>query len=148
MDTPTTENLHMKNRRIVAHNRRILETIRRNTKKVWVKNGGIIVGQAPAFHWRGEVHDRMIRRIIRGLYFHVFKRPLSPRVPVHASWSKPFDDPELFGMWTSFAGEDIGSDGQFRYRYAYTEQVPDITLWMFTFYDRHFATGHTGVWGD
>jgi hypothetical protein len=148
IDTPATQQLHEKNRRRVARNRRIRGTILANTKLSWVRDEKVIVGRLPVFHWKGDAHDQMIARIIRGLFYHVFKRRLSDEVPVHASWSKPFDDPELYALWVTYPGENLGADGQFRYRYAVSAECPDDTVWMFTFYDCHFATGHTGVFGD
>ena len=44
-----------------------------------------------------------------------------------------------------FAGENIGSDGEFRYRYGYLEEDPESSIWMLIFYDRHFVTASTGL---
>ena len=148
MDAGAPARLHEKNKRIVAHNGRLRSIIREKSKRVWIKEGGILTKQAYAFHWDGDGHDRMVRRIIRGLYFHVFGRLLPATTKVRGSWSKPFDDPELLAMWNDFPGQNIGDEGQFRFRYGYASDQPELSVWMLIFYDRHFATGHTGNFGD
>ena len=95
-------------------------------------------------------HTRFIgmARIIKGLYFHIHGRPLLPGTPVHGSWSKSFELPEILELWRTFVGENVGDQGQFRFRHAYAVDKPECSFWMMIFYDRHFATGHTGIWGD
>lgn len=147
IDSSVTEKLHQKNKRILGHNQRLKREIRSRIRPAWIEVGGIIVGRKPVIDWPGEAHDRMIRRIVRGLYFHVMKRPLPAETPIHGSWSLEFP-PELLELWNEFNGENVGNEGQFRYRCAYASDKPELSCWMFTFYDKHFATGHTGNWDD
>ncbi len=56
IDAPITAQLHEKNRRIIAHNQRLLRLIRENSDKVWIERGETIVGSAYTFHWHGENH--------------------------------------------------------------------------------------------
>lgn len=145
---PVTQKLHETNIRRVKKNRRLFREIVDRTTRAPVNEGETTVGRVPTFHWHGSKHDQMIRRIIQGLYFHIMEVPLPPNAPIHGTWSKPFVEPESIELWRTSPGENIGDDGQFRYRYLYDPENPTISFWMLTFYDHHFAVGRTGIWDD
>jgi len=140
--TEKTKQLHQKNMKIVAHNKRLRQVIRSRIRPVWVRNEKMIIGTAQGLHWSPDEHDLMIARFIKALYYHCFKRPLPLHVPVEASRQQPFTA-KVLDMWRSWPGENIGSGGEFRYRYLALED-PENSIWMLTFYDRHFASGTTG----
>ena len=108
-----------------------------------MKEGGIITGQVPVFHWDGPGHDEMITRIVRGLYYRVFGRALPPTIPVRGSFQRPFEG-DVLKDWLDWSGENIGKEGEFCYRYAFSSDDPNDSLWLIVFYARHFACGHTG----
>ena len=143
-DSSVTQRLHEKNKRIIRHNKRLRRAIIDRSTKVWLIDEGNFIKEAYQFKWDGKGHDQMVCRLIRGLFYHVFRRPLPLTSTIKGAWSKPFHDKGLLEIWNGGAGENIGDGGQFRYRYNHTLDAPDTTIWMMTFYDRHFATGSTG----
>ena len=128
--------------KIVAHNKRLRRVIRSRIRPVWVRNEKMIIGTAQGLHWSPDEHDLMIARFIEALYYHCFKRSLPLHVPVEASRQQPFTA-KVLDMWRSWPGENIGSGGECRYHYLALED-PENSIWMLTFYDRHFASG----WAD
>jgi hypothetical protein len=144
IESERTNQLHQKNIRIVSHNQKLRRTIRSRIRPVWVQDGNLITGTAQGVHWPAAEHDAMITRFIKALYYNCFKRALPLHVPVEASLSQPFTG-ALFEMWRSLPGGNIGSAGEFRYRYGYLEEDPESSFWMLIFYDRHFVSGHTGL---
>ncbi len=143
LDSPITSQLHQKNKRIVSHNKKLRRVILENTEKVMIETSIGVAEEKYLFKWSAKKHNEMIQRIIRGLYFHVYGKPLPVGVPVRGSMSKPFLD-EPYRLWSSFPGKNIGCNGEFRFRHAHAVEDPKFSLWFMIFHDRHFASGSTG----
>lgn len=147
MNEPATFDLHSKNKRIVRHNSRLRRKIIANTEKTLIELSDGSRETGYVIKWSGDEYKAMVRRIIRGLYCHVFRQPLPSGVKVSGALSLPFSG-ELLQQWQSWPGMNIGKRGEFRYRYMYSSEDPRTTLWMMMFFDRHFAQGSTGFDDD
>jgi hypothetical protein len=144
IETEKAKKLHQKNIRTLSRNKKWRQIIRSRPRPVWGQNGNLITGTAQGVHWPSAEHNAMITRFIKALYYHRFKQAHPLHVPVDASLSQPFTG-ELFELWRNLPGENIGSDGEFRYRYGYLKEDPESCIWMLIFYDRHFVTANTSL---
>ncbi len=144
MATPATKGLHERNRRTVAKNNRLKRFLTERREKVWIRGADGFFELGYRIPWIGSGHDQMVRRLVRGLYCHVVGKPLPVGTPIHGTWSKSFEDPYIKSLWNTAHGQNIGDEGQFRYRFLITTDAPEASIWMMIFYDRHFVTGRTG----
>ena len=142
-DTPETRQLHETNKRRVKRNNKLRALLLNNAKPVLLRDDKGVTTEATAINWEPMGHNEMIERIIRGLFFRIFERPLTLGTSIKGSMSKP-PTGEYLEMWQTFPGENIGENGEFRYRFNFAKDAPENTIWMMMFFDRHFAMGSTG----
>jgi len=117
---------------------------------------GIILGEKKGGPWPVEVHDPIIEKMIRGLYFHHYDVVLADRAEVKVYWLRTLEDlenfsrridPSLEQLWTELPGAGNVGAGHFRYRYAVSNESPLHSIWLFDFYRAHFAGGYTSPTG-
>lgn len=143
MDNIETERLWKNHAlRAVKHNRRLRNRLLTTMKPVYLKSpGGIITEQRMGSPWDSEAHDKIIERMIRGLYFYHFSDILGDRVKYNVQWLPRIPD-EIHEMSKEWQQHVIGS-GQIVYRYGRAQEDPLHSVWLFQFYDRHWASGYT-----
>jgi hypothetical protein len=102
---------------------------------------GIVWGRGARVLWDSRAHDAVIERIVRGLYYVHFNKVLGDTAVVKVQWLRfvPTDVMETLARTPLL----IVGDRQFMYRYGFAENNPLLSIWIFNFYDRHFAAGHT-----
>lgn len=92
-----------------------------------------------------------VSRTVRGLFYHVTKRPLPLGVPVTSLLFKDIveqyrDQPEALAfvnLRPTLPGQDIGS-GTFDYRYILNTSDPDSSIWFLGFYTQFAFVCMTG----
>ncbi len=97
---------------------------------------GIITGKGIAVPWDNDAHDTTIERIIRGLFFHHYGKIIGDNASVNTYWFKEHQrilDDKLYE--TSIA------NGNFKYQYNKVEKAEFDSVWLFNFYNGHFAGG-------
>jgi hypothetical protein len=142
LDTLATRQLWEEALRGVRHNRRLHRSLVANMKKVLLTTpSGMIYGKAHGGPWDSKVHDITIERIIRGLYFHHFREVLGSQVTVECHWYRELS-PDLLEATAECQQRSIGG-GQFVYRFGRASDGPLHSIWLFEFYQRHWAGGHT-----
>ena len=128
--------------RSTRHNRRLYNYLTQTAKRVALRTkSGIIIGAATAIRWEGKVHDRTIEKMIRGLYFHHFGEILGNRVKIKVHWLRNINE-EIYKMSTTWQKHNVGENA-FIYRYCRAEDGPLHSIWLFQFYDKHWASGYT-----
>lgn len=128
--------------RAVKHNRRLREKLLATMKPVYLRSpGGVITERRIGSLWDSEAHDKIIERMIRGLYFHHFSEILGDRVKCKVQWLSTISD-EINDMSKEWQQHVIGN-GQIVYRYVKAQEHPLHSSWLFQFYDRHWASGYT-----
>jgi hypothetical protein len=76
-------------RRTFDKNRRLWRDVVTKLEPVTLLSAtGLVVGKADRLLWDGKEHDRVIERIIRGLYFHHYKQVLGNRVSLRVQWPR------------------------------------------------------------
>jgi hypothetical protein len=142
-DSPESKRLWEKHAiRTVKHNRRLRTRLVTTMRRVDVKSpGGIIIGQGVGSSWDSEAHDRVVERMIRGLYFYHYRDILGDRAHCKVQWLQRIDKKvyELFEPLPQYA---VGND-LFLYRYGRAQEEPVRSIWLFQFYERHWASGYT-----
>jgi len=147
VDAPDTKALWENHAlRTVKHNRRLRRKLVSGMRPVYVKStGGIILRKEGGVLWDSVAHDSVINRIIRGLYFHHYGSILPPESRIKVNWhrllTKEMEEESRARGW---AHESIAG-GHFQYRYGRSEINQVQSIWLFQFYGRHWASGHTNL---
>lgn len=121
-------------------NNKLKEQIFDSLKPIDLKTpGGVFLGTGASVLWDSEAHDRIIERTIRGLFYHHYGEVLGKRVDISVNWHTSL--PEIWMEYTfdkSWMGED-----EFIYLHSQTVGSPFSTIWIFQFYNSHWASGMT-----
>lgn len=82
-----------------------------------------------------------IKRLVRGLYYHAYKRVLPPHTPISADLiDRPDEHEAAFARYT--VGINLGD--QFKVAHGRTDDDLDTSVWLFRFYNGLFAAAYTG----
>lgn len=143
IESPQTDVLWKKGAlRSLRHNRRLYDHIRNTAKKVMLRTkAGMILDTRMAFRWDSEAHNRTIERMIRGLYFHHFGEILEDRVTINVQWLRSLME-DIFEESKGWKQHNLGGNA-FIYRFDRAGEEPLLSIWLFQFYDRHWASGYT-----
>lgn len=97
---------------------------------------GIITRKEIAVPWDNEAHDLTIERIVRGLFFHHFNKIVGDSASIKTYW---FNEPLKVSDDTLY--EVSIAHGTFKYQFNKVEGADFNSLWLFDFYNGHFAGG-------
>lgn len=123
-------------------NRKLHRTILRGMRPVEVRSrGGIYLGRRTAFLFPVEVYEGVMERTARGLYYHHFDEVLGARARCEVSFLRSLDA-EFVEMSANWPTADIGS-GAVVYRYGRAADAPLNSVWLFQFYEAHWALVQT-----
>jgi hypothetical protein len=102
-----------------------------------VTPSGLHLGKRDVLLFDRELHDMMIARIVRGLYFWRFGEVLAPWVRIRPMLFDRLDQSfvEAFSGCTQMT---IGG-GQFMFLSGRAEEGFDCSIWLLGFYQRHWA---------
>ena len=112
--------------------------------------GGIYLGQGVAVPIVPGVQQRVVTRIVRGLYWHHFRNSLRADIPVQVFMDKrkPLYEHVLSSLRQQLTTlRLIGNGDTFQYRYARPTDDPTFSVWLLIFFkgagERIFLV-HTG----
>ena len=110
----------------------------KNLIKIGVKTpSGIYLGQSPGLTLDARRIDRVILRIIQGLYWHHYQKSLPPK-PSPEIWLDPPISPEISNLFLGTQLNSVGGD-VFKYRYRLYDDNREVSIWSLLFYmSRHF----------
>lgn len=97
---------------------------------------GIITGKCMAVPWHDEAHDITIERIVRGLFFHHYGKIIGDNAIVNTYW---FKEPQ--SILDDKLYETSIANGNFKYQYNKVDEAEFDSVWLFNFYNGHFAGG-------
>lgn len=119
------------------HNNKLRKTIFDTMHPVYTTTqSGIITGKAMSVLWDNEAHDFTVERIIRGLFYHHYKKIIGSSACVKTHWFKQLPN----GYENMLYGKTIAK-GQFVYLYNRVDEADFDSIWMLNFYSGHFAGG-------
>jgi hypothetical protein len=119
------------------HNNKLRQVIFKSMYPVDITTkSGIITGKGVAVPWDNDAHDSTIERIIRGLFFHHHGKIVGNNATVNTYWLKE----QKSGLEDKLYEASI-ADGNFKYHYNKTDESEFDSVWLFNFYNGHFAGG-------
>lgn len=126
----------------LQHNKRLLRDVLGSSNEIpFITPSGLYTGMGLRVLWNSKSYNAVVERCIRGLYFHHFGSVLGEGVQVSVQWLRSLP-PSMATEVRQLALEVVGTD-QFAYRYARSPDEPRRSIWLFSFYSRHFASGHS-----
>jgi hypothetical protein len=125
----------------VRANKRLHKELLSGTQ-LWLRSPSGRFEQSRTFKWPMENHDPVIEKITRGLFYHNFGNILSPDLSVEVTYLNGFDR-HLLEIAGSLNRANVGGDERFCYAYSRTSEDPEVSLWFFQFYQRHWAAAIT-----
>ena len=117
------------------NNRYRAEILSSGERVLFTTPAGVINGSGVSIPWDSKAHDNTIEKIIRGLFFHHYKKIIANNAQVTVNFfnSLPKLEIELY--------ENSIGNGIFRYAYNKVEESDYASIWLFNFYDGHWAGG-------
>lgn len=130
--------------RTVAKNNRLRKELLSGTP-FWVKSP--ITGrfeESRTFKWPPGSHNPVIRKITRGLYYHHFGKTLDATADIDVYFFDKLDkEIKELAMSGYLSRRNLGGDDRFCYAYAQIAENPQMSLWIYQFYMRHWAAAIT-----
>lgn len=126
--------------RTFRHNTRLRSRIFQTLKPRDFKTpGGVFLGSGATVLWDSEIHNKIIEKTVRGLYHHHYGKILGNKADIYVYWHRSF--PQHLNQYivnTNWMGE-----GEFLYIHTDVEDSPLSSIWIFQFYNSHWASGIT-----
>lgn len=110
-----------------------------------VSEAGIILGKHPAFRIDHNIIERVLIRIIRGLYYKEIGYPLSKNSNVFAQIDQFGKDANTLSAEGVFSPVKMVADNMFGYTYAKAIDKEEASVWLGVFYERVSFFGFTGM---
>lgn len=143
IDSPETKQLwDRKALESIKQNRKLHRQILSSMRPVEIVTpGGLILGTGTAGLWKGESHDFVAERMIRGLYYYHYGEILGDKVKCKLQWLNELS-PDLIETMKSWPFNVIGKEAVV-YRHARAPEALLNSVWIFQFYKKHLASGYT-----
>jgi hypothetical protein len=93
------------------------------------------------FTWDSDAHDAVVERTIRGLYDHHFGEILGDRASITVHRFRSLT-PDMIAMSEGWSANVLGT-GDCIYRFGRAIDSPLDSVWIFQFYNAHWAGGYT-----
>lgn len=113
-----------------------------------VSEAGIILGKQLALKIDHDRIERVLVRIIRGLYYNELGKPLPEGCNVFAQIDQFGKIANTLASEGYFQPAKWAADGMFGYTYAKTIEKDDATVWLGVFYQQVAFLGFTGRQGS
>jgi hypothetical protein len=117
----------------------------RSGPRLWLRS--LATGQfqeTRTYKWPVGSHDAVIGKITRGLYYHHFGTALSPTTRINVTYLvRFFSEIRELAMSPVFARSQIGGDDRFCYAFNRVPEEPELSIWIYQFYSRHWAVAVT-----
>ena len=119
---------------VVRHNGRLRNYIFSNLKSLFLASENGVAEKMYGMLWDSDVHDSVIEKIARGLFFHHYKTIIGNNANVDVHWYNKLPA----GMINNLYYPSV-QDGAFTYFFNKAEETPYDSVWLFQFYDAHWA---------
>jgi hypothetical protein len=130
--------------RTVKNNNRLLSELRSGTPLFLRSPSTGQFESVRTFKWPRPAHDPVIKKITRGLYYHHFGSPLLPSAEIEVTFLDKLHDPIMeVAMGQELVRCNVGGDDRFCYAYGRVKEIPEISMWIYQFYLRHWAAAVT-----
>jgi len=130
--------------RTLEHNNRLFRMLQEECRELVVVDSEGNAEIHTVAQWDSEAHDKVIERIIRGLYFHHSGNPVPADQEVRVQFLREI--PTQFTDNSYFTNGSVGAN-QFKYKYLIDVETA-LSVWVLDFYGVHFASGYTELSGE
>ena len=110
-----------------------------------VSEAGLILGKQPAIRIDHDRIERVLVRIVRGLYFKELGSPLLKSNNVFAQIDQFGKDATTLSSEGVFEPVKMAADGMFGYTYARAKDKKEASVWLGIFYQKVSFVGFTGI---
>jgi hypothetical protein len=121
-------------RPIIRHNRKLGNYLFSNMKRFFLASDSGNIEKVFGMLWDSEVHDSVIEKITRGLFYHHYKTIIGPNVKIRVHWYRRLPDFNL-----NMLHRKSIQDGAFTYYYNKAQDCDYDSIWVFQFYEAHWA---------
>jgi len=97
---------------------------------------GLFVKVRPAFQFNRSRMQRVINKIVRGLFYHETRRRLLPDTKIDEVLLNPPLSPVHSFLLCSLPLRDVGDGNVFSYRFASREETSEWSPWYLMFYNQ------------
>lgn len=123
-------------------NKKLHRTILKGMQPFEVRSdAGIYLGRRTGFLFPVDVYESVMERTARGFYYHHFGEILGARVRCEVRFLRSLDA-EFLEFSRNWPTKDVGS-GAVVYRYGRAADAPLNSVWVFQFYEAHWALVET-----
>jgi hypothetical protein len=127
--------------RTLERNQRLLNTIREESRLLEIRDENGQLTTATGILWNSEAHDKVIERTLRGLYFHHQGEVIPEGCNVRVQFLRGI--PDEVNQFLPLMQEVVIGDRQVVYKYYIHQEDPRHSMWLFNFYNAHWASGYT-----
>jgi hypothetical protein len=110
-----------------------------------VTEAGLIIGNWPAMKIDHDKIEKVLIRIVRGLFFREFRVPLPKDCNVFAKIDQFGKDASVLSKEGCFCQAKWAADNLFGYTYARAIDKEDASVWLGVFYQQVTFIGFTGI---
>ncbi len=125
--------------RTFDNNNRLLRDLQEECRELGLVDPDGNIAMVDVVQWNSEAHDKVIERIVRGLYFNHSGHPVPSDQEVKVQFLREIP-PQVINN-EMLLDASVG-DNQFKYKYIIDPNTGRST-WVFDFYGVHFASGYT-----
>lgn len=133
--------------RTLENNRRLRDTLLGGRKPTWVRNDNNELVETSKYLWPGNNHDAVVGRTTQGLYYHHTRDSLFNLGCELEVYFFERGDSDVVEMAQSLQMRAVGNR-QFTYAFAIPIEDPRRTLWLYEFYEAHYAGAATFPIGE
>jgi hypothetical protein len=116
------------------HSKLSREAVMKAQIKPLMSPGGVFLGEYPTFEVDENRINLIFEELIRGLYYHILKKPLPKNFTFELWGVQPHNYTKLI---ENFKAIKTGKIGEFAFEYAlwYSTETPERTMWLLLFYE-------------
>lgn len=126
--------------RSIRSNQKLLNEIKSGPRILVDQNGSL--KETIVFKWPAACHDETIERTTRGLFWHHFRFALEPEANVETYFLRGLDK-EVAEILPFLSVHNIGGEDIFNYAFGVAPEDQRHSLWLFQFYNGHWAGAST-----
>jgi len=124
-------------KRGIRRNNKLLKELSDSLKIRDAYYGDLYLGKRYTFKANMEKINRVIKKIIKGLFYHHYGRRLSKNYRVGIFEDEQVPE-ELFGLLEQLKTKEIG-EGVFRYKHKLVTEDKNNSVWSLNFYKNNFV---------
>jgi hypothetical protein len=124
--------------RALKRNEPLIGSIYNSLQLVSIYDGSTLLGKRMAFTIDMDRIERVISKIVKGLFFCHVGEPLAPNFSVKTALN-PEEFPERYSSLIQASPINTLGNGVLRYRRVHAVDDPNCSIWLISFYNNDYA---------